>query len=193
MKMVSDTPEKILQTARRLFIQQGYTATSMRQIAEETGIGKATIYHHFPDKEAIIMALLEDSVHSMEETLTRVRAERDPRRRLQAAAESSIEFLLNSADILQIVRREAPAGRDEFQSRFLIFSRDFLRLLEESLQQGIDEKIFRAVEPQQAARVFLTMIQGTFAMAYLTGAKPQSPRQAAAALLDIYYQGIECR
>jgi AcrR family transcriptional regulator len=58
--MSSDTRNTILQVANRLFVRQGYTATSTRQIAEEAGIGKATIYHHFPDKQAIVLALLEN-------------------------------------------------------------------------------------------------------------------------------------
>jgi hypothetical protein len=46
---------------RPLFIQKGYTATSMREIAAEVGIGKATIYYHFPDKEAIASALIHQT------------------------------------------------------------------------------------------------------------------------------------
>ncbi|NMC78544.1 MAG: helix-turn-helix transcriptional regulator, partial [Chloroflexi bacterium] len=56
----SETYSRIMQIARRLFVQQGYTATSMRQVAGEAGIGKATIYHHFPDKQAVVMALLQE-------------------------------------------------------------------------------------------------------------------------------------
>ena len=62
--MTPETYEKILSTARRLFVKQGYTATSMRQVAESAGIGKATIYHHFPDKRAIVMALLQAQHHA---------------------------------------------------------------------------------------------------------------------------------
>jgi hypothetical protein len=39
----------------------------------------------------------------------------------------------------------------------------------------------------------MTLIQGTFAMAYLGGGHPQSPEKAAATLLDIYFQGIDAR
>ena len=59
--MTTDTREKILQVASKLIVRQGYTATSISQIAAETGIGKATVYHHFPDKEAIVYALLDRS------------------------------------------------------------------------------------------------------------------------------------
>jgi sulfite reductase alpha subunit-like flavoprotein len=39
----------------------------------------------------------------------------------------------------------------------------------------------------------MIMIQGTFAMAYLSGDRSQKPDQIAAALLDIYFHGIDAR
>src|SRR5512141_3178051 len=100
--MGSDTYDTILQVAGRLFSQQGYTATSIRQIAEESGIGKATIYHHFQDKQAIVLALLMGNVERMNEILVLINAEKDPRRRIQTATEASLGFLYDSMDLVQI-------------------------------------------------------------------------------------------
>lgn len=191
--MALETYEKILSTARRLFVQQGYTATSMRQVAEAAEIGKATIYHHFPDKQSILTALLRHNLNRMEAVFQRVRAENDPRRRIQVAAEASIDFLYESADILQIARREIPGGRDQMQTGFTNFFQEYMGLLAEAIQRGIEQGIFRPVNPTDAARVLMTMIQGTFAMAYLINERAQTPQQAAAALLDVYFQGIDAR
>jgi len=191
--MATETHEKILQVARRLFVKQGYTATSIRQVAGETGIGKATIYHHFPDKQAIIMALLEQNQAKMQENLAVMRAETDPRRRFQVAAELSILYLLESADILQIARREVPGGREFMMKGFGAFMRKFHALLVDAIQRGIEQGLFRAVDPAQAARVFLTMIQGSFAMTYLSGERPQSPGKASAHLLEVFFKGIDIR
>ena len=46
------TRQAILSAAYSLFLEQGFSATSMRQVAEAAGIGKATIYHHFHNKQA---------------------------------------------------------------------------------------------------------------------------------------------
>ncbi len=53
----------IIDVAGDLFRQQGYNATSMRQIAEAAGYGKAVagLYNHFENKEAIFIALLDRS------------------------------------------------------------------------------------------------------------------------------------
>jgi TetR/AcrR family transcriptional regulator, cholesterol catabolism regulator len=191
--MATETYDKILSTARRLFVQQGYTATSMRQVAESAGIGKATIYHHFPDKQSIVMALLQHNLAHMEEALQRVRLESHPRCRIQVAAEASVDFLFESADIMQIVRREVPGGRDQMQSGFARFFQEYMALLADAIRRGTEQGIFRPVDPMDAARVLMTMIQGTFAMAYLINERTQTSRQAAAALLDVYFQGLDAR
>ncbi len=191
--MTTETREKILQVARRLFVQQGYTATSTRQVAEETGIGKATIYHHFPDKQAIIMALLEQNQATMQKNLAIMRSETDPRNRFRVAAELSIRYLLESSDILQIARREVPGGREFMLKGFGTFMREFRALLAEAIQNGIKQGIFRVVDPARAAIVFQTMIQGSFAMTYLSGERPESPEKTADLLLDVYFKGLDAR
>ena len=191
--MAPETYEKILSAAHRLFVKQGYTATSMRQVAEAAGIGKATIYHHFPDKRAILMALLDRRTSSVDVALQLVRAETDPRRRIQVATEASVNFLLESADIVQIVRREIPGGRDQMQDGVVTFFKEYMALLADAIQHGTEQGIFRPVNPTETARVLMTMIQGTFAMAYVVNERAKTPQQAADALLDVFFQGLDAR
>ncbi len=189
--MPSDTRDAILQVANRLFVRQGYTATSTRQIAEEAGIGKATIYHHFPDKQAIVLALLDRNTARTRQVLDAVKAETDPRRRIETAVEASLRFFYESADILQIVRREVPGGRTQLKSEYITFLEEHTTLLTEALQQGIEQGLFRPVDPAEATRVLLIMIQGTFALAHLSGERLQPPEKATISLLDIFFQGVE--
>jgi len=51
---------RVLETALELFSSQGFGATSMRQIAEASGISVGNLYHHFPNKEAIFKRLIDD-------------------------------------------------------------------------------------------------------------------------------------
>jgi AcrR family transcriptional regulator len=56
---------QILEAALKLFSHRGYGATSVRDIAEEAGVSKGNVYHHFPDKESIFRALLEQYFHAI--------------------------------------------------------------------------------------------------------------------------------
>jgi AcrR family transcriptional regulator len=63
----SDTGEpgtrtRIQQIALELFTENGYEATSLREIAERLGVTKAALYYHFKSKDEIIQSLIEDQV-----------------------------------------------------------------------------------------------------------------------------------
>lgn len=49
MKSKSDTRNKILLTASRLFLRQGYHATGLNQIIKESGTPKGSLYYYFPN------------------------------------------------------------------------------------------------------------------------------------------------
>lgn len=55
----SDTRENLLKLAARTFGENGYSATTMRIIADQAGIEAASIYYHFPSKESLIDEVME--------------------------------------------------------------------------------------------------------------------------------------
>lgn len=62
MKIETVSPkEKLFQTATRLFFQHGYRAVGVDTIAAQSGIGKMTLYRHFPSKDDLIAAYLYES------------------------------------------------------------------------------------------------------------------------------------
>jgi len=55
------TRQEILAAAKRLFLSQGFTATPMHQIARAAGITKGAIYNHYPGKDQLFTAVLQDA------------------------------------------------------------------------------------------------------------------------------------
>ncbi|HEX7400717.1 MAG TPA: TetR/AcrR family transcriptional regulator [candidate division Zixibacteria bacterium] len=53
-----DTKDKITRTALRLFLEKGYERTSLNDIAQEVGITKPAIYHHFKNKDQLFHQVL---------------------------------------------------------------------------------------------------------------------------------------
>ena len=56
-----ETKEIIISVAMNLFRKQGFSATSMEQIANEVDIAKGTLYNYFPVKEAILSEFMQQS------------------------------------------------------------------------------------------------------------------------------------
>lgn len=54
------TRRKVLAAAETLFSRRGYEPTGMADVAERAGVGVGTLYHHFPDKRALLLALIDD-------------------------------------------------------------------------------------------------------------------------------------
>ncbi len=61
MKKEVAPKDKVFQTAARLFYQNGYRAIGVDTLAAESGIGKMTLYRHYPSKDDLIVAYLKDS------------------------------------------------------------------------------------------------------------------------------------
>jgi AcrR family transcriptional regulator len=58
----STTRTKIMRAAEKAFAEHGYHGARLRQIAAAVGIQKASLFHHFPGKEELYRAVLEESV-----------------------------------------------------------------------------------------------------------------------------------
>ena len=54
------TRARVLRATSALIEKQGYERTSMAEIAQQAGIGTGTLYHHFGDKRAILLELLDE-------------------------------------------------------------------------------------------------------------------------------------
>lgn len=85
------TKTKILQVARRQFLEKGYGLTTMSHIADEASVSPNTIYWYFADKDALLIAVLDALVAD---------AARDFRARQTGPLEGQITWLLGKLDSL---------------------------------------------------------------------------------------------
>jgi AcrR family transcriptional regulator len=63
----SKARQRILETADRLFYEEGFRAVGIDRIIAEADVAKATLYVHFPSKDDLILAVLEHREHSTNE------------------------------------------------------------------------------------------------------------------------------
>jgi AcrR family transcriptional regulator len=88
------TQTRIFTAARELFDQGGVEAISMRRIAEKVGITPMAIYKHYPDKDALLNALMLDGFAVWEARVRALQAV-EPLAWLQAMGEAFLDFALN--------------------------------------------------------------------------------------------------
>jgi AcrR family transcriptional regulator len=120
----------MLEAAHRLFVEQGYAATSVRQIADEARVGEQTVYRVFEDKAALLREVLLATVsggdrasvaRDMEDFMSDVAAAQTPHERIRVvAAWSAGVYQRDAADLEEVVFAGAAADpRVEELSRFI--------------------------------------------------------------------------
>ena len=60
---------QLLGAAQEVFVAQGYHAAAMDEIADRAGVSKPVLYQHFPGKQDLYLALLDESIESLIEAV----------------------------------------------------------------------------------------------------------------------------
>lgn len=124
------TRSSIMAAAHRLFLNKGYSATSMRAIADESGLALGSIYNHFANKEEIFEAILI-ARHPFQDMVPALQAAQGKtvEELVQDAARQMLTGLGQRRDVLHIMfiewvefeGKHVPQLRDEFYERVMEF------------------------------------------------------------------------
>ena len=68
-----DLKTQILDTAEKLFAEHGYSATSMRRIADEVGVNPALIHYYFGNKKELLLKVMERSFEPLKDALAELK------------------------------------------------------------------------------------------------------------------------
>ena len=104
------TREHLVDVATRLFASHGYDGTSIKAVLAESGVSRGSLYHHFPGKDALFLAVMEDVVGRRvgREVADPMQAAPDPVAELRAGCLAWIR-LAGDPVVRQIVLIDAPA------------------------------------------------------------------------------------
>jgi AcrR family transcriptional regulator len=95
-KRKGEGPERrseILQAAKRLFLEEGYSRTTIRRIASEIGISSTALYVYFPEKNSILHEICADTFTGLTREFDAIRAQKlAPLEALRAASYAYIGF-----------------------------------------------------------------------------------------------------
>jgi TetR/AcrR family transcriptional regulator, regulator of cefoperazone and chloramphenicol sensitivity len=106
------TRAEIADAARRLFVDQGWAATTVRDVAREAGVSVPTVYAAYQNKTGLLWALAEaaDLSADLPRQIDELEATTDPRRHLAAMAGYDRRVFERAGDLITLIRE---AGRTE--------------------------------------------------------------------------------
>lgn len=139
---MEQTRASLISTARRVFSEHGYAATSMDDLTAQAGLTRGALYHHFGDKRGLLAAVVDQIDAETDARLQAISDQMDDpwegfRQRCGAYLDMALE-----PDIQRIVLRDARAvlgGASPDSQRYCVTSMQ--RLIEGLIERGVIAKV----------------------------------------------------
>lgn len=109
LKTPVSTRDAILATAAELFVEKGFSGTSMSDLAEKLGLSKAAIYHHFESKETILRDLVKTTQVDLEKLVSHFESLSPGNVNRIAVLQTFAEFVFSHRKVVRLVLSEMPA------------------------------------------------------------------------------------
>lgn len=148
----------ILDTASRLFLQNGYERTTLQDIIDATHLSKGAIYHHFASKEAILIAVVDRIGEHNSAVLAEIRDKKGPTgaEKLKEVFRTSmrLSFQGNILHMLPFLIENPKFMALQMQSILGEASPDYILPI---LKEGIADGSIRTDHPEELSEVLLIL------------------------------------
>lgn len=132
-----DNSAQIRAAATKLFATHGYEGVSLQAIADEVGVAKQTLLYHYPSKDLLHRAVIENVFEHWRSTLPQIlQAVTSGKRRFTALTEELIRFFAQDRDRARLLARQVlddPEGTQRLMGANL---RPWLLLVAEYIREG---------------------------------------------------------
>jgi AcrR family transcriptional regulator len=157
----NDKVEMILEASQKRFGLYGIEKTSMREIANDLKLSKASLYYYFPDKETLYKAVVEkEQIEFLSRISERISSIQEPELLLLEYSNTRLSYfrtLLNLSRIrLEAYSDLKPAFRETIQK----FKEKEKQIIRKIFEKGIEKGIFFIDDTDQTASLFLDLLKG---------------------------------
>lgn len=158
-RSAENTKYKILNAARKIFTENGYSDASMRLIAKSAEISVGCLYLHFKNKEDLYLTLMIQWMDHLnlqtEKALSRAK---DPVEAIRIFISMAIEFARSHREMILMQGKEMGVSVG-IEQRQAFFQRR-RQLLKEIIEEGIDGGTFAPCDSTAASKVIFNAIRG---------------------------------
>lgn len=166
-----DRRSQILQASAKVFLEKGYQATAMHEIAAEASISSALIYQYFESKEDLFLAFTENAsyeaiLRNISDSLATTESVSYPHVR-QTLIELATQFSRDHSTNAELLRLLVAASRD-----FPTISQNYLRrfvgpmedLLEQYFEHLVEAGLFRPINTKIAVKIYFGIWSNIFGL-----------------------------
>ena len=139
------TLDDIVSAAAKVFRTKGYHAATVRDIAEEVGILKGSLYHHFASKEELLYLVVKEPIAQMYRAIAEIAAaDLAATEKLLRAISAHLEAFDRHYPHLFVYLREREAVKRRFREMIGFSPKEYYRCWQQILQEGVENGEFRS-------------------------------------------------
>jgi AcrR family transcriptional regulator len=182
--------EEILQIATELFAEQGFSDAVTQAIAERSGVGKGTIYRHFPSKREIFLAAADRVMVKMQgEILANIAGVEDGLEQVARGMKAFLSFFADHPEYVELLIQERAHFKDRKRPTYFEHREVNVQRWRHLYARLIAEGRVRQMSVESITDVVGNVIYGTMFTNFFAGQKKPVEQQAQD-ILDIVFRGI---
>ncbi|PZU04552.1 MAG: hypothetical protein DI630_00050 [Gordonia sp. (in: high G+C Gram-positive bacteria)] len=158
---MSETRNRIVHEAARLFARQGYNATSIGDIQTAAGLatGSGALYKHFSSKQDVLHAVVRTHIDTIADTMaTVVHQPEHALDELIAAARAVWDGLTNSRELVRVMYRDLDDTPEALDELWNAVDNKVFATFTDIITRGIATQQFRQVPVEHTALVLMSAI-----------------------------------
>ncbi|MCA9863641.1 MAG: TetR/AcrR family transcriptional regulator [Thermomicrobiales bacterium] len=173
-----------------VFTDQGYAATPIDDIARASDTSKGGVYFHFPSKQALFLALLEESSSALLEKVEAAMAgEPDPLMRGEAALRAVFTSFAEHRLLARLLLVEAAGAGRDFNRALMEMHERFATLIAECLDEAVTAGRIAPLDTRFAARAWYGAVNHTV-LHWLQTGEPSDLESTFPLLRDLLLVGV---
>lgn len=151
----------IIAKAARLFREKGYSATSMRDLAENVGVEAASLYNHIRSKSEILQEICFKTANRFMDQISEVEAsDQKCIAKIEAILRFHIRQIVHSYEEVYVMDREWKHLTDPYLSNMQSQRRSYRQRIAAIIEEGIRKGEIKAIDAPTAVLIILHAVSG---------------------------------
>jgi len=184
------TRDRILQAALSVFARKGYHRAAVDDIVHASGTSKGAVYHHFPNKEALFLALVDEFAARLAEAIAgAVRDSHGALGKVEAALRAGLETFARHHELARILLLESVSLGPAYQAKRAEVHGRFAALIQAYLDQAVAEGAIPPIDTRVATLAWLGAVNEVV-IQWLSGDEPDLLERVVPALTPMLLRSI---
>ncbi|GAA2544518.1 TetR/AcrR family transcriptional regulator [Winogradskya consettensis] len=133
----TDTRQRLYEAAVELIAEQGFSATTVDDIASRAKVAKGTVYYNFASKTALFEELLRHGIGLLTEAFRTAVAGLPPREAVDALVRAELEYIRRYRAFAQLLLSEMWRTNREWQQTLVLLREQAIEVIAETVQAGV--------------------------------------------------------